>query len=267
MSSIVTWKRNIDIWIKEIAGHKLSDSVIDRLPTLCTLSPGKRVSYSEVVAFHNVIRGRSLGLSPLSWLLTFYRLRNGYGRKVILFRHSRAFYNADFALSIWRIIREATAKSKDGRIDQSDFLNYAASSSRYSLFTPMEASIIFHFAGRGVSSQRLALVDFAQLLDPRWRPPYQEFEEGKAAKATTSILNSVLHSTYNFGLGGLWWLVRVFGLFWTFCCQVLLVLLEPLSSIPLILVSCVIPCLSSKVLILVLSQGMNYDRNMSSEHP
>lgn len=101
-----------------------------------------------------------------------------------------------------RIIREATAKSKDGRIDQSDFLNYAASSSRYSLFTPMEASIIFHFAGRGVPSQRLALVDFAQLLDPRWKPPYQEFEERKAAKATTSVLHSVLHSSYNFLLGG-----------------------------------------------------------------
>jgi len=43
--------------ILEIAGHKLSDAVIDRLPTLCTLSPGQRISYSEVVAFHNVIRG------------------------------------------------------------------------------------------------------------------------------------------------------------------------------------------------------------------
>lgn len=43
---------------QEIAGHKLSDTVIDRLPTLCTLSPGQRISYSEVVAFHNVIRGK-----------------------------------------------------------------------------------------------------------------------------------------------------------------------------------------------------------------
>jgi len=44
-------------WYQEIAGHKLSDAVIDRLPTLCTLSPGQRISYSEVIAFHNVIRG------------------------------------------------------------------------------------------------------------------------------------------------------------------------------------------------------------------
>lgn len=43
-------------YVQEIAGHKLSDAVIDRLPTLCTLSPGQRISYSEVIAFHNVIR-------------------------------------------------------------------------------------------------------------------------------------------------------------------------------------------------------------------
>ena len=42
---------------KELAGHKLSDAVIERLPTLCALSPGGRISFSEVVAFHNVVRG------------------------------------------------------------------------------------------------------------------------------------------------------------------------------------------------------------------
>ena len=42
---------------QEIAGHKLSEAVIERLPTLCTLSPGGRITYSEVIAFHNVIRG------------------------------------------------------------------------------------------------------------------------------------------------------------------------------------------------------------------
>jgi solute carrier family 25 aspartate/glutamate transporter 12/13 len=49
-----------NISFQEIAGHKLSDAVIDRLPTLCTLSPGQRISYSEVAAFHNVIRGNFL---------------------------------------------------------------------------------------------------------------------------------------------------------------------------------------------------------------
>ncbi|KAG6893236.1 hypothetical protein C0992_010786, partial [Termitomyces sp. T32_za158] len=149
--------------ILEIAGHKLSQSVIERLPTLCTLTPGQRISYSEVVAFHNVVRQMDM---------------------------------------VERIIREATAKSKDGRIDQSDFLNYASSSSRYSLFTPMEASIIFHFASRGVTNQRLALIDFAQLLDPRWRAPYEDAEP-QGAKAPKSLLSSAFHSTYNFVLGGI----------------------------------------------------------------
>lgn len=39
--------------IVEIAGHKLSDAVLGRLPTLCTMNPGRRISYSEVIAFHN----------------------------------------------------------------------------------------------------------------------------------------------------------------------------------------------------------------------
>ncbi|KAJ7109932.1 mitochondrial carrier domain-containing protein [Mycena epipterygia] len=148
--------------ILEIAGHKLSDAVIDRLPTLCTLSPGQRISYSEVIAFHNVIREMDM---------------------------------------VERIIREATAKSKDGRIDQSDFLDHAAQSSRYSLFTPMEASIIFHFAGRGSGAQRLALIDFAQLLDPRWRAPHDDFDTPTAAPL--SLLHSFFHSAYSFVQGGI----------------------------------------------------------------
>ena len=99
------------------------------------------------------------------------------------------------------IIREASAKSKDGRIDQSDFLNHCVSRTRYSLFTPMEASIIFHFAGRGNSTQRLSLYDFAQLLDPRWKAP-SESVEVKAPATAKSFLHNFAHSAYNFGLGG-----------------------------------------------------------------
>jgi solute carrier family 25 aspartate/glutamate transporter 12/13 len=40
--------------IKELARHKLSDPVLSRLTTLCTLSAGNKISYSEVIAFHNV---------------------------------------------------------------------------------------------------------------------------------------------------------------------------------------------------------------------
>lgn len=100
------------------------------------------------------------------------------------------------------IIRDATAKSKDGRIDQVDFLNHAASTTRYGIFSPMEASIIFHFAGRGNGNQRLALVDFAQLLDPRWQPPADTFTKPAVSDAV-SLLKEVGHSTYNFVLGGL----------------------------------------------------------------
>ena len=42
--------------LQELAGHKLSDAVIERLPSLAALTPGGRISYSEVVAFHNVVR-------------------------------------------------------------------------------------------------------------------------------------------------------------------------------------------------------------------
>ncbi|KAF8527409.1 mitochondrial inner membrane protein [Hysterangium stoloniferum] len=148
--------------IVELAGHKLSDTVIERLPTLCTISPGGRISYSEVIAFHNVIRDMDM---------------------------------------VERVIREATAKSKDGRIDQVDFLNHAAATTRYGVFSPMEASIVFHFAGRGNGNQRLALVDFAQLLDPRWEPPADTFARPAVSDAA-SFLQGFAHSAYNFVLGG-----------------------------------------------------------------
>ncbi|KAG8969891.1 mitochondrial aspartate-glutamate transporter agc1 [Tulasnella sp. 419] len=147
--------------ILELAGHKLSDSVIERLPTLCALSTGQKISYSEVIAFHNVIREMDM---------------------------------------VERVIREATSKSKDGRIDQNDFLNYSASSTRYALFSPMEANIIFHFAGRGHSGQRLALLDFAQLLDPRWKAPS---DEPVKVIPTETFLQSTGRSIYNFMLGGI----------------------------------------------------------------
>ncbi|TDL28085.1 mitochondrial carrier [Rickenella mellea] len=150
--------------ILELAGHKLSNAVIERLPTLCTLTPGGKISYSEVIAFHNVIREMDM---------------------------------------VERVIREATAKSKDGRIDQVDFLNYSASCTRYGLFSPMEASIIFHFAGRGSGVQRLALLDFAQLLDPRWQAPHDLDEVVKPATTAKSFLQGFAHSAYNFMQGGL----------------------------------------------------------------
>lgn len=40
--------------IRELARHKLSDSVLERLPTLCTITKGQQISYPEVRAFQNV---------------------------------------------------------------------------------------------------------------------------------------------------------------------------------------------------------------------
>ncbi|KAG2350714.1 mitochondrial carrier [Suillus weaverae] len=157
--------------ILEIAGHKLSDAVIERLPTLCTLTPSGRISYSEVIAFQNVIREMDM---------------------------------------VERILREATAKSKDGRIDQSDFLNHSAAISRYALFTPMEASIIFHFAGRGSREKKLALLDFAQLLDPQWRTPHEVLEANEVSPKA-SLLQGVLKSAYSFAQGGTVGIAGAFG--------------------------------------------------------
>lgn len=122
-----------------------------------------------------------------------------------------------------RIIRETTAKSSDGRIDQADFMNYSNASTRYSLFTPMESSIIFHFASHG-SDKRLALLDFAQLLNPRWRSPHEEFASHTAEPTTTTAtLHEIAHSVYNFGLGGAK-LLRIFLFSLSHCIQVLRVL-------------------------------------------
>ncbi|EJU02615.1 mitochondrial carrier [Dacryopinax primogenitus] len=161
--------------ILELAGHKLSDEVIERLPTLTTLNPGKGISYSEVVAFYNVIR------------------------------------DMDMVERFSSIIREAVAKSSDGRIAASDFLTAASQSTRYALFSPMEASIIFHFASRGAAgaSNRLTLIDFAKLLDPRWQAPvaFNRPVDGEGSKGRwTSLAHFARdfgHSVYNFGLGGI----------------------------------------------------------------
>lgn len=148
--------------ILELAGHKLSDAVIERLPTLCTITPGGRISYSEVIAFHNVIREMDM---------------------------------------VERVIREATRKSKDGRIDVNDLLDHSAASTRYGLISPMEAQIIFHFAGRGNAQQRLALLDFAQLLDPTWKAPTEVVSVEKVSSAK-AFAQQLLQSAYNFALGG-----------------------------------------------------------------
>jgi hypothetical protein len=69
------------------------------------------------------------------------------------------------------VVSEATKKSRDGKITRTDFLNEAARVTRFSQFTPMEADILFHFAGLDAPSGRLSQKDFAKVIDASWRIP------------------------------------------------------------------------------------------------
>ncbi|KAL9031789.1 MAG: hypothetical protein Q9196_000216 [Gyalolechia fulgens] len=156
--------------ILETARHKLSDHLLDNLHTLCNISTGSKISYANVRAFQNVVREMDL---------------------------------------VDLIIRNATQKSEDGKITRTDFLNEAARITRFSLFTPMEADILFHFAGLDAPSGRLSLGDFAKVVDSSWQSAFAlGLETGSAAvehaKSTTNrVLHSVLESVHHFGLGSI----------------------------------------------------------------
>ena len=155
--------------ILETAKHKLSDHLLDNLHTLCNISAGSRISYANVRAFQNVIREMDL---------------------------------------VDLIIQNAVQKSEDGKITRTDFLNEAARLTRFSLFTPMEADILFHFAGLDAPSGKLSLSDFSKVLDASWQSAYR-FGEGAAASAEKTIskgkqfLHSILESAHHFALGSI----------------------------------------------------------------
>lgn len=157
--------------ILQTARHKLSDHILDNLQSLCNISTGSKISYANVRAFQNVIREMDL---------------------------------------VDLIIRNATQKSEDGKITRTDFLNEAARITRFSLFTPMEADILFHFAGLDAPSGRLALSDFAKVLDSSWQSAYALGLEaagsasaaaGKAISTTQRYLHGLLESAHHFALG------------------------------------------------------------------
>jgi solute carrier family 25 aspartate/glutamate transporter 12/13 len=157
--------------ILETARHKLSDHLLENLHTLCNISTGSKISYANVRAFQNMIREMDL---------------------------------------VEMIIRQAVSRSSDGKITRTEFLNEAAKVTRFSLFTPMEADILFHFASLDEPSGRLGLTDFAKVLDPSWRNPlYQAFgdaasETAQKLKSTTGqVLHQVLESVHHFGLGSI----------------------------------------------------------------
>lgn len=159
--------------ILETAKHKLSDHLLENLHTLCNISTGSKISYANVRAFQNVIREMDL---------------------------------------VDLIIRNATQKSEDGKITRTDFLNEAARITRFSLFTPMEADILFHFAGLDAPSGRLALGDFAKVVDASWQSAFALGLDaaGSAAKVagnaisrTQRYLHNVLESAHHFALGSI----------------------------------------------------------------
>ncbi len=155
--------------IQQTARHKLSDHLLENLHTLCNIAQGSKVSYANVRAFLNMINEMDL---------------------------------------VEHIVRRACASSKDGRITRAEFLNQAARITRFSLFTPMEADILFHFASLDEPSGRLGLRDFSKVLDAAWRRRDEYEEAGRAAVAeakskTQNFFAQAAESAYNFGLGSI----------------------------------------------------------------
>lgn len=156
--------------VREIYGHKLSDDLLQNVRTIGNLTFGKDISYAHVRAFQNLVREMDM---------------------------------------VEVIIRNATTKSPDGRISKTDFLNEAAKLTRFSLFTPMETNILFHFAGLDDTTGRLQFKDFAKVLDPSWTTP--ELGPSVDKKLFTapsfggkgSVLSEIANSAYNFALGSI----------------------------------------------------------------
>lgn len=157
--------------ILQTAGHKLSDHLLENLQSLCNISPGSRISYANVRAFQNVIRDMDL---------------------------------------VELIVRNATLKSADGKITRTDFLNEGARITRFSLFTPMEADILFHFAGLDEPTGKLGLSDFSKVLDASWQNAYRvghgafDLSSDIGAKSiakSSTFLHGLLESVHHFALG------------------------------------------------------------------
>ncbi|KAI9726574.1 MAG: mitochondrial aspartate-glutamate transporter agc1 [Chrysothrix sp. TS-e1954] len=158
--------------ILETASHKLSDHLLQNLQTLCNIGAGSKISYANVRAFQNMMREMDL---------------------------------------VELVVKNATTHSDDGKITRTDFLNEAARITRFSLFTPMEADILFHFAGLDEPTGRLGLTDFAKVLDASWQNQYSFADATSSAKDTGAkaafqskhILHSLLESAHHFALGSI----------------------------------------------------------------
>jgi solute carrier family 25 (mitochondrial aspartate/glutamate transporter), member 12/13 len=149
--------------ILETSRHKLSDHILTNLHTLCNISAGAKISYANVRAFQNMIR--EMDLMEL-------------------------------------VVKKACARSTDGKITRTDFLNEAGRITRFSLFTPMEADIVFHFAGMDEPSGRLGLLDFAKVLDASWRSQ-DDVDDSPITQTSKSFLSEVVEGAHHFALGSI----------------------------------------------------------------
>jgi solute carrier family 25 (mitochondrial aspartate/glutamate transporter), member 12/13 len=154
--------------IRDNQGHKLSDHILENLPTLCNIQNGANITYPVIRAFLNITREMDL---------------------------------------LDLIIRNATRKSSDGRIDKRDFLEEAQRVTRFSQYTPLEAEILFHFASLDNPTGRLSIWDFTKVLDSSYRfgPRLEGFSEKaeEAAAAGTSFFHGLIKSGHHFGLGAI----------------------------------------------------------------
>lgn len=159
--------------ITSAASHKLSDNLLSSLHTLCNVGNSQKVSYATVRAFLNVVHQTDM---------------------------------------VDIIVSNAAAKAKDGSITREDFIREAARSTKFSLFTPLEIDVLFHFASLSNKSGRLTVGDFRKVFDPSWQDPsiiYKKNEQIKVEAAKNafvdphSFLGSVFESMYNFTLGAI----------------------------------------------------------------
>ncbi|KAK9374417.1 mitochondrial carrier domain-containing protein [Lipomyces chichibuensis] len=157
--------------IEKTAKHKLSDRLLASLQTLCNISTSSKISYANVRAFQNVIRETDM---------------------------------------VDVIVKNACAKSPDGTITRLDFMNEAARSTKFSLFTPMEIDVLFHFASLDNNTGRLSRDDFRRVLDPTWQDPVTLYTLAQAEKVEAAkhafqhpghFLSEVFESAYHFLLG------------------------------------------------------------------
>ena len=157
--------------VMETGKHKLSDHLLENLHTIGNVTRSAKITYSDVRAFQNIVREMDM---------------------------------------VGVIVRNATGRSKDGKITKEEFMEEAARVTSFSLFTPHEVNILFHFAGLDAQGGRLSYADFQRVLDPSWRDSFRIAEEAAAraaelakaaAEKTTDYLAEALEGLYHFSVG------------------------------------------------------------------